>query len=317
MSEPAPGTPTGEVPTCYRHPGREAYIRCQRCGRVICPDCMRDSPVGFQCPECVKEGARTTRSGRTAYGGLRPTNAAITSMVIIGLNAAVWLAIMATGGRGSSLVERLSLIPLGRCVSERASGAYYPSVHTELVCSTSTRGDGTWMPGVADGAYWQLLTSAFTHVEFWHIGFNMLALWVLGPQLEVAIGRARFIALYLISALAGSTLVYWASNEYGSTLGASGAVFGLMGALLVIAFKVKADYSQILMWIGINAVLTFTFSGISWQGHVGGFLGGVVVAAILAYAPRQRRTQVQLVGLTVVTVLLLVAIVARTASLTA
>jgi hypothetical protein len=69
MSDPAPA---GAVPSCYRHPGREAYIKCQRCGRVICPDCMRDSAVGFQCPECVKEGSRSTRSGRTAYGGLRP-----------------------------------------------------------------------------------------------------------------------------------------------------------------------------------------------------------------------------------------------------
>ena len=112
-------------------------------------------------------------------------------------------------------------------------------------------------------------------------------------------------------------MVYWASDQYGSTVGASGAVFGLMGALLVIAFKVKADYSQILMWIGINAVLTFTFSGISWQGHVGGLAGGMVVAAILVYAPRQRRTQVQVAALAVLTALLLVAIVARTASLTA
>ncbi len=149
---------------------------------------------------------------------------------------------------------------------------------------------GTFCPGVVDGAYWQLLTSAFTHLEIWHIGFNMLALWVLGPQLELAIGRTRFIALYLLSALAGSALVYWASAEYGTTLGASGAVFGLMGALLVIAYKVKADVQQILIWIGINAVLTFTISNISWQGHLGGFLGGAAIAAILVYAPRQRRT---------------------------
>src|SRR6476469_8169709 len=112
MSDPAPpvspGSDPAGVPTCYRHPGREAYIRCQRCGKVICPDCMRDSAVGFQCPDCVKEGARTTRSGRTAYGGLRPGNAAITSMVIIGLNALVWLAIMASGEQRSTLVQRLS-----------------------------------------------------------------------------------------------------------------------------------------------------------------------------------------------------------------
>ena len=146
------------------------------------------------------------------------------------------------------------------------------------------------MPGVADGAYWQLLTSAFTHVEVWHIGFNMLALWVLGPQLELAIGRSRFLALYLLSALAGSALVYWLADPAGSTLGASGAVFGLMGALLVLAVKVRGDVRGILTWVGINAVITFLFPNISWQGHLGGFLGGVLIAALLVYAPRQRRT---------------------------
>ena len=112
MSEPAQ---PGVVPTCYRHPDREAYIKCQRCGRVICPDCMRDSAVGFQCPECVKEGSRSTRSGRTAYGGLRPSNAGITSMVIIGINIAVWVAILATGGRASRLLDYLGLRPNGLC----------------------------------------------------------------------------------------------------------------------------------------------------------------------------------------------------------
>ena len=101
MSDPASPSPTEAVPTCYRHPGREAYIRCQRCNRVICPDCMRDSAVGFQCPECIKEGARSTRSGRTAYGGLRPSDAGITSMVIIGINVLIWLMVASVdaGGR--------------------------------------------------------------------------------------------------------------------------------------------------------------------------------------------------------------------------
>jgi membrane associated rhomboid family serine protease len=324
MSDPAapgpPGTPgdgsagdsgqPGAVPTCYRHPGREAYIRCQRCSRVICPDCMRDSAVGFQCPECVKEGAKTTRSGRTAYGGLRPTNAGITSMVIIGLNIAVWVAIMATGGRGSRLLDQLALRPNGVCLVPGQGGFEIPAQQCDA-------NGGSFLPGVADGAYWQLLTSAFTHLEIWHIGFNMLALWVLGPQLELAVGRTRFVALYLLSALAGSTLVYWASAEYGATLGASGAVFGLMGALVVIAYKVRADVQQILIWIGINAVLTFTISNISWQGHLGGLLGGMALAGVIAYAPRKNRTNVQIIGLVVLAVLLVAAIVARTAALTA
>src|SRR6478609_1750443 len=96
------------VPTCYRHPGRESHIRCQRCNRPICPDCMRDASVGFQCPECVEQGHRTTRSARTTFGGLRPTNAATTSLVLIGTNVAVWLAILLTGASSSRLVDLLA-----------------------------------------------------------------------------------------------------------------------------------------------------------------------------------------------------------------
>ncbi len=310
MSDPASPPPTEAVPTCYRHPSREAYIRCQRCDRVICPDCMRDSAVGFQCPECIKEGARSTRSGRTAYGGLRPSNAGITSMVIIGINVLIWLMVVASGGRGSKLVDALALFPVGRCDSLRSSGAYYPGVGTETVCNNLSNADGAWHAGVADGAYWQLLSSAFLHEQVWHIGFNMLALWVLGPQLELAIGRLRFIALYLLSAFAGSALVLWAAPENSSTLGASGAVFGLMGALLVLAFKVGGQVQPILVWIGINAVLTFTF-GFSWQGHLGGFLGGLAIASVLVYAPRRHRAQVQVAGLLVIGIAIATAIVAR------
>jgi membrane associated rhomboid family serine protease len=312
VAETAPGAPTGAVPTCYRHPGREAYIRCQHCGRVICPDCMRDSPVGFQCPECVREGARSTRSGRTAYGGLRPTNAGITSMVIIALNALVWLAITASGGASSRLVEWFSLRASGVC-SATGTGGYFPGV-SEATCRTAVV-PTHWTPGVSDGAYWQLLTSMFTHVEIWHIGFNMLALWVLGPQLELAIGRARFIALYLLSGLAGSALVYWLAPQYQSTLGASGAVVGLMGALLVFAYKVGGNYQQILMWIGINAVFTFTVPNISWEGHAGGFFTGLLIAILLAYAPKSRRTAIQTVGLAFVALLIVIAVVARSAAL--
>ena len=254
MSEPtAPESPAG-VPTCYRHAGRETWIRCQRCERPICPDCMRDAAVGFPCPSCVSEGAKQTRTGRTAYGGQRSANPALTSIVLIASNVAVWLAILATGWRSSDLIRTLALTPLGTCASEQ--GGYYPAITNEQNCQFYASTDRHWVAGVADGAYWQFITSAFTHVDIWHIAFNMLALWVLGPQLELAIGRTRFLALYLLSAIAGSTMVYWLASETGSTLGASGAVFGLMGALLVIAFKVGGDVRNILTWIGINAVIT-------------------------------------------------------------
>ncbi len=313
MTEATPsGRPPTGVPTCYRHPDRETYIACQRCGRSICPDCMRDAAVGFQCPQCVAEGAKSTRSGRTAYGGTRSGNPALTSMVLMGLNALVWVAINVTGGNGSRLLDAFALTPNGRC--QAPDGSYYPGITTEAVCRTGGAALD-WIPGVDDGAYWQLITSAFTHVEVWHIGFNMLALWFLGPQLEAVLGRSRFLALYLGSALTASATVYWFSDMAAATRGASGAIFGLMGALLVIAYKVRGDVRGILMWLGLNVVITFTFPGISWQGHLGGLLGGLVIGAILVYAPRERRTLVQTVGVSAVVLLTVLAIVLRSATL--
>jgi membrane associated rhomboid family serine protease len=301
------------VPTCYRHPDRESYIRCQRCERTICPDCMRDAAVGFQCPSCVAEGAKQTRQGRAAYGGKRSANPALTSVVLIGLNLAVWLAIWATGGRTSRLVDLLAIMPLGRCQADR--GGYYPQVGAEATCQLIPGGT-TWVPGVADGAVWQLLTNAFSHVEIWHIAFNMLALWVLGPQLEAALGRVRFLALYLVSALAGSTAVMWLSDEQVQTLGASGAVFGLLGAFLVIARKVGGNLQPILMILGINLVITVAGSSfISWQGHLGGLVGGLLTTAALVYAPRERRGLWQLLAVAALVVGLLAACVVRVLAL--
>jgi membrane associated rhomboid family serine protease len=252
---------------------------------------MRPAAVGFQCPSCVREGSRSTRSGRTAYGGKRSGNPALTSQVLIGINVAVWLLILATGGARSRFVDHLALLPGGPVLDARTQQL----VH-----------------GVASGAPWQLLTSMFSQVAVWHIGFNMLALWVLGPQLELAIGRVRFLAVYLLSGLAGSAAVMWFSDPFGQTLGASGAIFGLMGALLVIAVKVHGDVRGMLTWIGVNFVITFVFGGyISWQGHLGGFVAGVVLGLAMAYAPRSGRVAWQTAGATAVAVLVAVATAVR------
>ena len=271
---------------------------------------MRPASVGFQCPDCVSEGAKQTRSGRTPYGGERGSNPALTSMVLIGINLAVWVAIVATGWHKSPLTDWLSLHAVGLCNTTDGTG-WFPGVTDKATCEAIP---ANFIPGVVDGAWWQLVTSTFLHVDVWHIGFNMLALWFLGPQLEQAIGRARFLALYLISGLAGSACVYWLSGEQTSTLGASGAVYGLMAALLVIAFKVGGQVQTILVWIGINAVFTFT-GGFSWQGHLGGFVAGAAIMAVYVYSPRERRTPVQVGGLVLIALLVLGAIVARTAVL--
>lgn len=256
---------------------------------------MNPAAVGFQCPECVNEGARSTRAGRTAYGGARSADPTLTSKVLIGLNAAVFVLVQVSGAQNSELFYRLALLPAGG--------------------TATVGGVRQTFDGVAEGAYWQLLTSAFTHLGLWHFAFNMLALWVLGPQLEQVLGRARFLVVYFLSAFSASAFVYWLTATNVPTIGASGAVYGLMGALVVVALKVRGDVSQLLLWIGLNFVITFLAPFISWQGHLGGFLGGVAVALILVYAPRRARSRWQLAGLITVGVLLLLAIVARTAVL--
>ncbi|MDN4172240.1 rhomboid family intramembrane serine protease [Nocardioides sp. SOB77] len=264
---------------------------------------MRDASVGFQCPDCVAEGARTTRSGRTAYGGRLPARVGSTSIALIAVNVAVWVAILATGGAASRLVDLLALRPRALCVL--GDGGYDVP---RAVCQVG----GTWLPGVSDGAVWQVLTSGFTHQAVLHIAFNMFALYVLGPQLEAALGRWRFLALYFLSLLAGSAVVLWFGGEYQATLGASGAVYGLFAALFVLARKVGGDVRQLGALIAVNVVLTFAVPGISWQGHLGGFAGGLLVALALVHAPRgPRRTTVQVAGLALVALVVLGAIAAR------
>jgi len=274
------------VPVCYRHPDKETWIRCQRCEKPICPDCMRDASVGFQCPDCVKEGARSTRQGKAVYGGKRLTgNPMATTFALIAANLVGFFAIRSGGGR---VLDALALLP-----------------------QSSTRGFQE-VEGVSGGAYWQVLTSAFSHENVLHLGFNMLALYFLGPMLEQVLGRPRFLAVYFVSAFTASAAVMLLSNPNSQTLGASGSIFGLMGALVVVAFKVKADLRQILFWLGLNLVFTFYNTGsISWQGHLGGLIGGALTAAIIVYAPRKRREVIQWTGIVLVLVVALVVIAAQ------
>lgn len=179
----------------------------------------------------------------------RPSQSATVSL--IGLNVAVFVVTLLTGSLASPLFGLLALTP-------------------------------------ADRAVWQLLTSAFLHLDLLHIGFNMFALWVLGPQLETVLGRTRYLALYLVSAFAGSAFVMWFSAPNTTTVGASGALFGLMGALLLVAYRRGLDVRNILFWVGANLVFTFLVPGISWQGHLGGLVGGLLAAAVISGRQGQR-----------------------------
>jgi membrane associated rhomboid family serine protease len=167
---------------------------------------------------------------------------------------------------------------------------------------------------VVDGAYWQLLTSMFVHVSIWHIGFNMLAVWLFGPQLEMILGRARFLALYFGAGLVGSAFVYWLSGVPSVTYGASGAVFGLFAAYLLFALKTRQNVSSLLVILALNVFISLR-DGISWQGHLGGFVGGLAIAALFIYTPRPRRSLLHGVGLGVIAVALVAAVLARTLTL--
>lgn len=276
---------------CYRHPDRDAYIACQRCERMICPDCMRDASVGFHCPECVAEGAKTVRAPRTLAGGAISANVGMVSFALIGLNVAAFLLTLATGGNGGDIFQ-----------------------HGAMLSQSAVNSAGDALTGVDDGAYWRLLTSAFLHENLLHIAFNMYALYLFGPFVEHALGRTRFIAAYLTTAIAASVFVYWLSNPLGLTIGASGAVFGLFGMALILLLRAKQDVTTLLVLLAINAVVSLQ-GNISWQGHLGGFVAGCVLGAAFAYAPRDRKQLVQVVVFVAVWAAIIVATVIRTGQL--
>ena len=255
---------------CYRHPDREAYISCQRCERLICPDCMRDASVGFQCPSCVTEGAKSVRSARTMAGGLVSSDVGRVSMVLIGINVAVFLAQLATGDRDGEVFRQGAM--LGR---------------------SGITADGQQRTGVADGAWWRLVTSAFLHGGLLHLAFNMYALYLFGPFVEKALGTWRFVVAYLTMAVVASAFVYTLSDPGGFTVGASGAIFGLFALALVLQLKAKVDVTGLLVLLAINALLS-TRGNISWQGHLGGFVAGLVIAAAVAYSPKSLRQPAQI-----------------------
>ena len=185
------------------------------------------------------------------------------------------------------------------------TGAYYPSVSDARLCATVP--STTWEQGVSDGAWWQLLTSMFTHVDIWHIALNMMALFILGPALERIIGRVRFLMVYLVGGIGGSVLVLFLSSATSSTLGASGAIYAVLGALLVTFRKARLDSQFLMQNLLLGVVITVVgWRYISWQGHLGGLLGGMAVAAIVAYAPKSNRSLLQWVGVGALTVVLLV-----------
>jgi membrane associated rhomboid family serine protease len=224
---------------------------------------MRPAAVGFHCPDCVAEAARTTPTPRTAAGGLVPSNPGRVTMTLIGLNVAMFFLVASSGGRESQLyLESLLLI----------------ESRPEL-----------GLTGVDQGAWWRLFSSTFLHLQLLHLAFNMFALYTLGPPLERVLGHARFLAVYLLSAFAGSVAVLYFASPLTATLGASGAVFGIFGAAIVLMRSRGYDVGAWVVLLGINLVITFAVANISWQAHLGGLIVGGALGIILAYTPRKLR----------------------------
>jgi membrane associated rhomboid family serine protease len=275
---------TTAPPVCYRHPDRETYVRCSRCDRPICPDCMVSASVGFQCPECVAEGNRGVRQARTTFGGRVHGDTAVVTKALIAINVAVFLLALAGG---EPFVRRFALIafdPLG--------------------------GDG-----VAQGGWYRLLTSTFLHQQVLHIGLNMFALWMFGPPLEALLGRARFLGLYLLCGLAGSAVSYAFNPPVIAGLGASGAIFGLVGAAVVVNRQMRSNITGLLVYLAILLLPGFLIPGIDWRAHLGGLVAGLVLGLVFAYAPRAHRAAYHLAAGVGLAAAVLALVVTRTAQL--
>jgi membrane associated rhomboid family serine protease len=272
------------VPTCFRHPGRETYVSCVRCNRPACPDCLRSAAVGQQCVDCVRQAGRTTRRPAGAFGGGITSGATVT-WTLVGINVVCYLA---------------EIFAQNTVLND---GLLFGRVGSTL--------------GVANGQVYRLLSNAFLHepigsgLGLLHIVFNMWALIVVGPSLEKLLGRARFLTVYLVSALAGSVLFYVVAAPEASALGASGAIFGLFGGWFVLARRLRLDSRQIIVLIVINLGISFAVPGIAWQAHVGGLLAGGLLTAAFAYAPRPNRAVIQAGATLALLALLVVAVVIR------
>jgi membrane associated rhomboid family serine protease len=234
--------------TCYRHPSRETGVSCSNCGRPICPDCMTATPVGMRCPECSRD--------RTQVRTLRSMAAEPTvTYALIAINVVMFLAEQLARGEGTNqVILRLATLGVGLDPDGNAIG-------------------------VSQGEYWRLITGGFLHdvSNPLHIGFNMYILWWLGRMLEPALGHVRFVALYFASLLSGSFGAILVEPT-AATVGASGAVFGLMGAAFLMqrARGIDPMQSGIGVVILLNLVLQFVIPGVSWGAHIGGLIGGAI-----------------------------------------
>ena len=247
---------TAETRYCYRHPDRETGLSCSDCGRPICADCATFAPVGIRCPDHagVRKGPTTRlkpRPVRRAPGIALASGSARITNALIAINVGIYL-IGASQGAGFN----------------NPGGSLYAKLWLDA-------------PQLHSGGWWRLVTTMFLHASILHIAFNMWALWVIGKPVEQYLGPLRYIGLYFVSGLAGSAGALLQTP--GVTVGASGAIFGILGAMMILEWQVTGRLAgQAATLIAINLAISFAIPGISWGGHVGGLIGGILV--MLAYA---------------------------------
>ncbi|MGH3137983.1 MAG: rhomboid family intramembrane serine protease [Gaiellaceae bacterium] len=252
---------------CYRHPERETYVSCSDCGRGICPDCMTFGPVGIRCPDHASTAGKTAGPRRA----VRRTSASLTrsgpivTFALIGINVGVYLLQLLMGGQINGT---------GTWIYEKG-----------VLVSTAVDSSGQ-VVGVAEGEWWRLVTAMFLHYGILHLGMNMLVLWIIGPPLEEYFGHGRYLLVYIVSGLAGSAgALIWSPDAL--TVGASGAIWGIMGAALVLeGRKIYVFGGQAMGLVVFNLLITFLIPGISIGGHIGGLIGGGLCA--LAFSSLRR-----------------------------
>lgn len=277
---------------CYRHPDRQSFVLCQRCLRTICPECQTQAPVGVICPECMAaERKNRTPAQKRAQRRWGSRSAGSLTVARSGKPIVTYALLAVT-----SFLGLLQLIP-----------GVGPQITNALLFAAPYLYPSIFPVGFEP---WRLLTTVFVHGGFIHLALNMLALWMLGQALEPMLGRARYLALYLISGLGGSVMVAVLA-PLTPTVGASGAIFGLMAALLIIGRHIGANVTGILIILGINFAIGFVFGGIAWQAHLGGAIVGAAVAFLYTRTRRreQRTWQILLLGAVVLILAVVVAFV--------
>lgn len=276
MSRPEFSAPRFEG--CYRHPDRSTGIRCQRCGRPICGECMNPASVGFQCPDCIRSGRSSVRAPRTSFRSALTMHGGIVTKVLIGVLIGLYVI---------NLISQDLVISL-------------------LAMSNS---------GVAAGEYWRLLTYGFTSYGLLNTALTALVLWFVGRPLEDQLGGWRFLVLYALAGFGGATLLYLvASPAAGAVGGASAGVIGLLAANGVIKFRhgedIRPDIGLLVILVLLNFVVGF--GSMAWVAQIGGILLGALAGIALVYPPRARRTQLQVIGLIAIVVVCVAAVTAKT-----